>query len=184
MRSFFLISILLAPADLSQCFAQTEPFDALRNGMQFHSDSLMHEFFEAWFQSSEAIRKKPVSALQMEAEELVETMWNPANYHALLWGWTADSIAPRQPPPYLVVWPVIKIYTDAGASLPMDSLENMLPSMLYDSKTLLYNGPFINSIWKLLNRRNPNHNADQEYLSKFVTISCHMGGCGVLGEPA
>jgi hypothetical protein len=167
MKRVIFLFLLLA-ASPSYSLAQQNAFKALRKGMELHSDSLMRTFFEAWYKSSKPLRKKPHTLLQRESEAIVEILWNP-NYQSDL------------QPPYIAPQSIVPIYIDSESS-PSDSLYNMFPETFYKSKDLVPIEKFEDSLGKYLSTDFKNRK-DQDYISWFITLSCHMTGCGIGGEP-
>ena len=183
MCQSFIFSAILTSVISASAFAQSNPYEYLQRGMEMRSDSLMQNFFEAWFDSSNVIRKQAISNLERDAEDVVMTIWNPSYYSTFVLGLPKDSSHPRYLPPYIVLPHIIRIYSNAYRNIPVDSLQGIFPSSLFGSKVLFYNQRFINETRKFLMRRNLDDTGNQEYLEKFVTVSCHMGGCSVIGSP-
>jgi hypothetical protein len=164
-RIVFAFLIIAAMPTCSM--AQQNPFDALRDGMKLHSDSLVRVFFESWFRISEVQRKEPATVLQKEGEEIVEFLSiNLTENH--------KSFAP-----YILINPIVKIYFDTSQR-PEDSLQNMFPEKFLGSKTLVYNKKYVDAIERYLLGW---QNKEREEVSKFTALSCHEGGCGVMFEP-
>ena len=116
-------------------------------------------------------------------DTIVKVIWDPSNYHTLLWGWTNDTISPRKLPPYIILWPIIKIFSDSLKSSEVDSFSWMSPNILFGSRVLLFQKNFADSIRKYLIWKNPNRSNDIDYLLKFVALSHQMGGYGIVSEP-
>src|ERR1700733_606342 len=175
MRKYLLILAFLAfpftqDARTSQ---KGDPFEALHEGIERHSDSLMREFFESWYHASEPLRKTPTTNLQKDAEGILEALSDPAQRNAILWGSRSDSIVPKPLPPYVVLWPIVEIYSDSINNGPADSLENMFPPELFGAKTLVYMKNYVDSVERYFRSwGSPNRG----YVAKFTALSCHEMG--------
>ena len=179
------------------------PASILREAIDTHSDALMRKFFESWSYASNAIRKKAQTSVQREAEAIFEAAWNPTEFHRLVWGWTADTIPTRLLPPYIVILPSVQIrsykvssdsiraatrkiiYEEEPESnpVPFDSLYYMAPAHLHGAKTLFYLDEYLETLDKYMRGSDSNSKANTAFIGKYVSLSCHMGGCGAIGSP-
>jgi hypothetical protein len=200
------ISIFVAyllPGTSLKAQRANDPASILQRAIETHSDVLMRKFFESWVQASNTLRRKIQTTTQQDAEAIFEAVWNPEKSHLLGCGWTADTIPPRSLPRYIVLSPSVhvrayKILSDSlrdathrdyvmeipeTQPIPFDSLYFMAPSHLYGAKTLFYLQEYLSALDKYMRWPDSNYKANTAFISKFVSISCHMLGCVAIGAP-
>ena len=179
---FVLILVLCGPTSPCKSQHRADPFVTLRKGIETRSDKLMREFFEAWLRASDKLRKKPANKLQSEAEAVFEAVWNPADRGAIEWGTGSNMKAPSLPP-YIVFLPSIKVFANSYDTVASDSLLFAVPKRMHGSKTLAYIESYVDSLHWYMSFRSNNHE-NENFIAKYVSISCHMMGCTAVGEPA
>ncbi|HET6400542.1 MAG TPA: hypothetical protein VFH95_04005 [Candidatus Kapabacteria bacterium] len=194
---------LLLPVSSMDAQGLNEPSTILHRAIETHSDRLMRKFFESWAHASDALRRNAETPAQRDAEAIFSAVWSPKEFHRLAWGWTADTIPSRSLPPYIVILSSVQmraykissdslratvrkvVYEDEPESdpVPFDSLYFMAPPHLYGAKTLFYLEGYLNALDKYMRGWDSNSKANMAFISKYVSLSCHMGGCGAIGVP-